>query len=192
METGLADGSGEGGETKDKHRLGLELGRRRKQNRLYLESRTPSRPGLWTLSYMPSIYGNDIPIGKPGPRKEEPQGSYLASLLPQGSYLDSPRRKEYPNYLCNRIESYILLCLLGYDHRPIDNRPLPRLKAYESRVDFDAIFLFPLFRLVSGKLVHLGYTGFRKNWSGSLAKRRLCLVSAGVINCTPLSALSSE
>ena len=30
--------------------------------------------------------------------------------------------KEYPNYLCNRIESDILLCL-GYDHRPIDNRP---------------------------------------------------------------------
>ena len=29
--------------------------------------------------------------------------------------------KEYPNYLCNRIESYILLCLLGYDHKPIDN-----------------------------------------------------------------------
>ena len=25
-ETGLADGSGEGGETKDKHQLGLELG----------------------------------------------------------------------------------------------------------------------------------------------------------------------
>ena len=34
------------------------------------------------------------------------------------------RLKEYPNYLCNRIESYILLCLLGYDHRPIDNCPL--------------------------------------------------------------------
>ena len=32
--------------------------------------------------------------------------------------------KEYPNYLCNRIESDILLCLLGYDHRPIDNCPL--------------------------------------------------------------------
>ena len=45
----------------------------------------------------------------------------------------APRRKspralqrpnEHPNYLCNRIESYILLCLLGYDHRPIDNCPL--------------------------------------------------------------------
>ena len=32
--------------------------------------------------------------------------------------------KEYPNYLCNWIESYILLCLLGYDHSPIDNCPL--------------------------------------------------------------------
>ena len=33
--------------------------------------------------------------------------------------------KEYPNYLRNQTESYILLlCLLGYDHRPIDNCPL--------------------------------------------------------------------
>ena len=29
---------------------------------------------------------------------------------------------------------------------------LPRLKAYESWVNFDCIFLFPLFRLVSGNL----------------------------------------
>ena len=65
---------------------------------------------VWTLNYMPSIYGNDIPTGKPGPGKGEPQGS--------------PLLKEYPNYLCNGIESYILLCLLGYDHRPIDNCPL--------------------------------------------------------------------
>ena len=26
---------------------------------------------------------NDIPTGKPGPQKEEPQGSYLDSLLPK-------------------------------------------------------------------------------------------------------------
>ena len=39
-----------------------------RQNRLYLESRTPSWAGPWTLSYMPSIYGNDTPTGKPGPR----------------------------------------------------------------------------------------------------------------------------
>ena len=31
---------------------------------------------------------------------------------------------------------------------------------------------------------------FHKRWSGSLAKRRLCLGPAGVKNCTPLSALS--
>ena len=31
---------------------------------------------------------------------------------------------------------------------------------------------------------------FHKCWSVSLAKRRLCLGPAGVINCTPLSALS--
>ena len=29
--------------------------------------------------------------------------------------------KEYPNYLGNGIDSYILLCLLGYDHRPVGN-----------------------------------------------------------------------
>ena len=38
-----------------------------RQNRLRIESRTPSWDGLWTLSSMPSIYGNNIPTGKPGP-----------------------------------------------------------------------------------------------------------------------------
>ena len=36
----------------------------------------------------------------------------------------------------------------------------------------------------------LGIYGFHKNWSGSLAKRRLCLGPTSVINCAPLSALS--
>ena len=53
-----------------------------RQNRLHLESRTPSWAGLWTLSYMPSIYGNNIPTGKPGPWKEEPQGSPLPKRIP--------------------------------------------------------------------------------------------------------------
>jgi len=39
----------------------------KRQNRLHLESKTPSWARLWTLSYMPSIYENDIPTGKPGP-----------------------------------------------------------------------------------------------------------------------------
>ena len=65
-------------------RVGNEGGNR--QSRLHLESRTPSWAGLWTLSYMPSIYGNDIPTGKPGPWKEEPQVSYL----------DSPSSKRIP------------------------------------------------------------------------------------------------
>ena len=42
---------------------GNERGNR--QNGLHLESRIPSWAGLWTLSYMPSIYGNDTPTGKP-------------------------------------------------------------------------------------------------------------------------------
>ena len=54
-----------------------------RQNRLHLDSRTPSWAGLWTLSYMPSIYGHNIPTEKPGPRMEEPQGSYLDSPLPK-------------------------------------------------------------------------------------------------------------
>ena len=39
----------------------------KRQNRIYLESRTPSWARLWTLSYMPSAYGNDMPTGKPDP-----------------------------------------------------------------------------------------------------------------------------
>ena len=35
-----------------------------------------------------------------------------------------------------------------------------------------------------------GIEGLQKNWSGSLAKRRLFRGPAGVINCIPLSALS--
>ena len=46
-----------------------------RQNRLHLESRTPSWARLWSLSYMPSIHGNDIQTGKSDPRMEEPQGS---------------------------------------------------------------------------------------------------------------------
>ena len=38
--------------------------------------------------------------------------------------------------------------------------------------------------------IYKRYKNFHKCWSGSLAKRRLCLGPAGVINCIPLSALS--
>ena len=54
-----------------------------RQKRLHLENRTPSWARLWTFSYMPSIYGKDIPTGKPDPWMEEPQGSYLDSLSPK-------------------------------------------------------------------------------------------------------------
>ena len=57
-----------------------------------------------------------------------------------------------------------------------------------------------VFSLVDVSLKEFGvvgsdtYTGgikdFHKCWSGSLAKRRLSLGPAGVINCTPLSELS--
>ena len=37
----------------------------------------------WTLSYMPSIYGNDIPTGNQTPQMEDPLGLYLDSPLPK-------------------------------------------------------------------------------------------------------------
>ena len=106
---------------------------------------------------MPSIYGNDIPTGKPDqPPPPLPYGRALG-FVPRLSIakvkvevkslsrvqlfvtlwtvayqappsMGLPRQeywpKEYLNYLCNRIESQIVLCLLGYDHRRIDNCPL--------------------------------------------------------------------
>ena len=68
-----------------------------RQNRLHLESRTPSWAGLWTLSLsIETTFQLENQAGRKSPRA-------LRSL------------KEYPNYLCNWIESYILLCLLGHD-----------------------------------------------------------------------------
>ena len=59
------------------------------------------------------------------------------------------------------------------------------------------VFILPLFYVslkeigvVGSDTYTWGIKDFHKFWSGSLAKRRLCLGPAGVINCTPLSALS--
>ena len=49
-----------------------------RQNRLRLESRTPSWAGLWTLSYMLSIYGNNIPT-----EKLDPPGGRAPGLIPR-------------------------------------------------------------------------------------------------------------
>ena len=57
-----------------------------RQNRLQLKSRTPSRAGLWTLSYVPCIYGKDIQTGKPDPFPSPPP----PMKEPQDLYLDSP------------------------------------------------------------------------------------------------------
>ena len=46
------------------------------------------------------------------------------------------------------------------------------------------------FGVVGSNTYTWGIKDFHKCWLGSLAKRRLCLGPAGVINCTPLSALS--
>ena len=59
------------------------------------------------------------------------------------------------------------------------------------------VFTLPLFYVslkeigvVGSDMYTWGIKDFHKCWSGSLAKRRLCLGPASVINCTPLSALS--
>ena len=59
------------------------------------------------------------------------------------------------------------------------------------------VFTLPLFYvslkeigLVGSGTYTWGIKDFHKCWSGSLAERRLCLGPAGVINCTPPSALS--
>ena len=46
------------------------------------------------------------------------------------------------------------------------------------------------FGVVGSDTYTWGIKDFHKNWSGSLAKRRLCLGPTGVINYIPLSALS--
>ena len=51
----------------NKNVISSDIQRGNRQDRLRLESRTPSWAGLWALSYMPSICGSDIPTGKPGP-----------------------------------------------------------------------------------------------------------------------------
>ena len=59
------------------------------------------------------------------------------------------------------------------------------------------VFTLPLFYVslkeigvVGSDTYTQGIKDFHKCWSGSLAKRRLCLGPAGVIDCTPLSSLS--
>ena len=59
------------------------------------------------------------------------------------------------------------------------------------------VFTLPLFYVglkeigvVGSDMYTRGIKDFHKCWSGSLVKRRLCPGPAGVINCTPLFALS--
>ena len=61
--------------------------------------------GLWAICPVSMEMTYQLEIQAPG--RKSPKALY--------------RLKEYPNYLCNPVESYILLCLLGYDHRPIDH-----------------------------------------------------------------------
>ena len=46
------------------------------------------------------------------------------------------------------------------------------------------------FGVVGSDMYTWGIKDFHKCWLGSLTKMRLCLGPAGLINCTPVSALS--
>ena len=71
-------------------REGNEGGNR--QNRLHLESRTPSCSGLWTLSYMPRTMEIAYQLENQTPTRPHPQ----PMEQPQSSYLDSPSPKRIP------------------------------------------------------------------------------------------------
>ena len=59
------------------------------------------------------------------------------------------------------------------------------------RIVFSLVYVsLKEFGVVGSDTYTWGIKDFHKCWSGSLAKRRLCLGPAGVINCTPVSALS--
>ena len=51
--------------------IDIEGGNR--QNRLHLESRTPSWAGLWTLSSMPSIFGKTQQLENQAPGRKSPR-----------------------------------------------------------------------------------------------------------------------
>ena len=56
---------------------------------------------------------------------------------------------------------------------------------------FSWVYVSPKeFGVVGSDMYTWGIKDFQRCWSGSLAKRRLCLGPAGVRNCTPLSASS--
>ena len=95
------------------HKL-QQILRRRKQKGSILKAGLHLGPdcGLWSIS--PVSMETTYQLENQAPRRKSPSTLH--------------RLKEYLNYLCNWIESYsilfILLCLLGYDHRPVDNCPL--------------------------------------------------------------------
>ena len=93
----MVGGNSSSSDSRD-HNHGSDGGASR-QDRLHLESRTASWARLWTLSSMPSTYGNDIPTGNPGPldgraytacsqvnvaswHRQKPPGTQLKGTLP--------------------------------------------------------------------------------------------------------------
>ena len=127
-----------------------------RQNRLHLECRTPSQTGLWTLSCMFSIYG-DIPTGKPDPLDGRAPGLVPRLSVAQKNTLiicvTQQNHKFYYAYW--GMTTGLLIIVHCY-----------RLKAYESWVNFDCIFLLlcsDQFQGIWGSgfgHVHLGYITF--------------------------------
>ena len=63
-------------------------------------------------------------------------------------------------------------------------------KCWRGCAEKGTLLLKKEFGVVGSDMYSWGIKDFHKCWSGSLAKSRLCFGPTGIINCTPLSALS--
>ena len=136
---------------------------------------------LWTLCLVPTKTTDPLQTG-------EPWRSYLGYSSPKRKHtLITPSSRQAIIFLylseCNL--RFIDYWLIVWAHEHI---------AHEWWGYWDCIFLglCKSQGIWSGgfRHVHIGYKRFSQMLVGVLAKRRLCLGPAGVINCAPLSALS--
>ena len=142
-------------------------------------------PLQWTLNSVFSACGNDNGRIRPPSRQgnlEEEKTDTNHLCLPDTIYQNVSTGLSVINYLecnCGLIDYWL------FEHIPCE------WWGYCSCI-------YPSFVYVSLKGIGIvgldtytwGIKDFHKCWTGSLAKRRLCLGPTGVINCTSLSALS--
>ena len=156
----------------------------------------PPLSGLWTLCLVPvgtTVEGWD-PLWTP-----ESWRSYPSCSLPKRKCtVITPVSGQVINIFCiyqDVITGLLIINCLECNCGLIDYWPFEHVTrewwGYCSCI-------YPTFVYVSLKGIGVvgldtntwGIKDFHKCWSGSWAKRRLCLGPTGVINCTPLSALS--